>query len=271
MYRPRPVPPRRRSRQNRVKICADQSRSGRPSPWSLDGHRDAAAARARARSVISAAAVALRVLEQVAEHLVDLVRVDPDLVDRSPAVSMRERSAASAARGDPAVDVAPAGRPRQVDRPAGSSSRRPASIRAMSSSSVISRASRSASASTVAEHLLALLVVEPVPALTSRVAVKPFTPVSGLRSSWATVATRSARLPVPALAGRAAAQRHHDAGPPGRAGRRAGSGQETSSSRPPTRRQRRSGCPVRMARPPYGSQTLPPVPVAAVGQRQHVR
>ena len=56
---------------------------------------------------------------------------------------------------------------RDVARAAGSSESRPVSMRATSSSSAISRLSRSASALTVVEHQLLLLVVEPVPRLSS--------------------------------------------------------------------------------------------------------
>ena len=70
---------------------------------------------------------------------------------------------------------------------------RPDSIRDTSSSSVISRVTRSASALTVSSITRFWSSVNRVH-LASSVAVKPLTLVSGERSSWATVETRSARL-----------------------------------------------------------------------------
>ena len=70
---------------------------------------------------------------------------------------------------------------------------RPASILDTSSSSVISLVTRSASALTVSSMTRFWSSVN-LGHLASSVAVNPFTLVSGERSSWATVETRSARL-----------------------------------------------------------------------------
>ena len=74
----------------------------------------------------------------------------------------------------------------------GNSESRPVSMRATSRSSAISRVSRSASAFTVSSIIFFWSSLS-LSHLDSRVATKPFTPVSGDRSSWATVATRSER------------------------------------------------------------------------------
>ena len=66
-------------------------------------------------------------------------------------------------------------------------------MRPMSSSSVISRVTRSASASTVSSMRRFWASVNRSH-LASSVAVNPLTLVSGERSSWATLATSSARL-----------------------------------------------------------------------------
>ena len=66
------------------------------------------------------------------------------------------------------------------------------SIRATSSSSAISRVSRSASTLTVSSIIFFWSSLS-LSHLDSSVATKPLTPVSGERSSWATVATRSER------------------------------------------------------------------------------
>ena len=65
-------------------------------------------------------------------------------------------------------------------------------MRATSSSSAISRVSRSASALTVSSIIFFWSSLS-LSHLDSSVATKPLTPVSGERSSWATVATRSER------------------------------------------------------------------------------
>ena len=69
---------------------------------------------------------------------------------------------------------------------------RPVSMRATSSSSAISRVSRSASTLTVSSIIFFWSSLS-FSHFESSVATKPFTPVSGERSSWATVATRSER------------------------------------------------------------------------------
>ena len=99
-------------------------------------------------------------------------------------------------------------------------SSRPESIREMSSSSAISRVTRSASASTVSSISRFWSSVNRSH-LASSVAVKPLTEVSGERSSWATVAISSAWLRSVRRAGLGVAQRdrRRRRTGPGRAGR----------------------------------------------------
>jgi hypothetical protein len=74
----------------------------------------------------------------------------------------------------------------------GKSDSRPVSMRATSSSSAISRVSRSASTFTVSSIIFFWASLS-LSHFDSNVDTKPLTPVSGERSSWATVATRSER------------------------------------------------------------------------------
>ena len=122
----------------------------------------------------------------------------------------------------------------------------------MSSSSVISRVTRSASALTVSSISRFWSSLKRSH-LASRVAVKPLTLVSGERSSWATVETSSARLSSSRARCRVPRMRHDAPGGPGRAARRGRSATVTSTSWPPGRSRLRSGWPVTLRRPSYGS------------------
>ena len=153
MYRPRPVPPRLRPRQNRVKTSGPVAPRGCPRPRrTLTA--TASCRQPRPRSAVghdldgdSPPAVAHGVLQQVAEHLVDLVRVGPDLGQRPSAPVRRTARRRSPLATIRSTCLSAHGRRRSTGWRRTSS--RPASIREMSSSSAISRVTRSASASTV--------------------------------------------------------------------------------------------------------------------------
>ena len=142
---------------------------------------------------------------------------------------------------------------------------RPVSIRATSSSSAISRASRSLSAETVSSISFFWSSLSLSHRFSSAV-TKPFTPVSGERSSWATVATRSERSrssrarPRPDRS--VIATRSTGCASEGRC-----SLAETSTSVPSGSSQVCSGTAVRVARPSYGelrpTQPLPSWSVSA--------
>lgn len=115
----------------------------------------------------------------------------------------------------------------------------------------MSRVTRSASASTVSSISRFWSSVN-LSHLARRVAVKPLTEVSGDLSSWATVAISSAWLR--SVRRRASVSRRATTtrwtGPVGRVRTYCA---ETRTSRPPGNNRFRSGCRLRMARPPYGS------------------
>ena len=184
-YSPSPVPPRSVPFQNRPKMRADWL-AGTPGPSIGDRHHQAVrvlAHRDRDRPV----PVAQGVLQQVVDDLPKLVRIEPHL-GKVAAISTTKRSGSM-----PVTTLASMRRRTSVPKSVGTrrSSSRPASMRATSSSSAISRVNRSASLSTASSIRRRWSSVNRSH-LFSSVEVNPLTPVSGDRSSWATVAIRSA-------------------------------------------------------------------------------
>ena len=185
---------------------------------------------------------------QVAEDLVDLVRVAPDLGQLRPATSTTNRSSASPLATRPSTSRAHG---RGTSTTCLCSSSRPASIRETSSSSLISRVTRSASALTVASMTFFCSSLNRSH-LASSVAVKPFTLVSGERSSCATVETRSARLRSCRSRASGVAQAHDQADDPALVADVARGDQQLAHLACPVSISRRSGWPVRVDRPVNG-------------------
>ena len=163
-------------------------------------------------------------------------------------------------------DPARAGRATSAPRRARLS--RPVSRRATSRSSVISRLSRSASAWTVVSISSFCSSLSRVQRL-SMAWTKPFTPVSGDRSSWATAATRSDRSR--SRRARPRPERTETATP---VGGPSGSSRRiravTRHSLPSGSTHDCSGTPVRVLRPLERRVVLQPGTSVVAGQREHV-
>ncbi len=146
-------------------------------------------------------------------------------------------------------------------------SSRPASIRLTSSRSVSSRVTRSASAFTVSSMIF-FWASGKRSQRASSVAVNPLTLVSGDRSSWATVLTRSARLR--SVRSRARSSRSTTSSRSRRRPSPRTNDAVTSRPLPLGSTSRRSGWRVRVISPPYGSVQDHQSRPCSSDERQHV-
>ena len=190
MNRPRPAPPRRLTRQN-CRNTRGASSGAMPCPWSRTETATPGAFPVRAGStmMVTVPAPCRTAFSMRLARIWKILSASSQVSGRPSPTSSRNLSSGSPAATRPSMTFLACSGMSTSSR---CTSIRPDSIRDTSSSSVISLVTRSASELTVSSMTSFWSSVNRGH-LASSVAVKPLTLVSGERSSWATVETRSAR------------------------------------------------------------------------------